>query len=140
MLNEIMEAIAIKINSVFGDDYEIYRDTVQQGLKEPCFFIGILKPEITPIMGNRFIERNPFDIQYFPKKQGDSAELFTVAKKLMLSLDFITLLDGDQLHGIHMSYEIIENVLHFFVQYHVSMKKQTEKTYMETLKQKWGSV
>lgn len=140
MLNEIMEAIAIKINSVFGDDYEIYRDTVQQGLKEPCFFIGILKPEITPIMGNRFIERNPFDIQYFPKKQGDSAELFTVAKKLMLSLDFITLLDGDQLHGIYMSYEIIENVLHFFVQYHVSMKKQTEKTYMETLKQKWGSV
>lgn len=140
MLNEIMEAIAIKINSVFGDDYEIYRDTVQQGLKEPCFFIGILKPEITPIMGNRFIERNPFDIQYFPKKQGDSAELFTVAKKLMLSLDFITLLDGDRLHGIHMSYEIIENVLHFFVQYHVSMKKQTEKTYMETLKQKWGSV
>ncbi len=140
MLNEIMEAIAIKINSVFGDDYEIYRDTVQQGLKEPCFFIGILKPEITPIMGNRFIERNPFDIQYFPKKQGDNAELFTVAKKLMLSLDFITLLDGDRLHGIHMSYEIIENVLHFFVQYHVSMKKQTEKTYMETLKQKWGSV
>ncbi len=140
MLNEIMEAIAIKINSVFGDDYEIYRDTVQQGLKEPCFFIGILKPEITPIMGNRFIERNPFDIQYFPKKQGDSAELFTVAKKLMLSLDFITLLDGDQLHGIYMSYEIIENVLHFFVQYHVSMKKQTEKTYMETLKQKWGGV
>lgn len=140
MLNEIMEAIAIKINSVFGDDYEIYRDTVQQGLKEPCFFIGILKPEITPIIGNRFIERNPFDIQYFPKKQGDNAELFTVAKKLMLSLDFITLLDGDRLHGIHMSYEIIENVLHFFVQYHVSMKKQTEKTYMETLKQKWGSV
>ena len=137
MLNETIEAIAITLHGVFGDGYEIYRDSVQQGLQEPCFLIGILKPEITPIIGNRLMERNPFDIQYFPNKQGDHTELFMVAKKLMLSLDFLTLQNGDKLRGIHMSYEIIDHVLHFFVQYSVHMQAQTQKTYMETLQQNW---
>lgn len=133
MIQETIEAIAVTLNSVFGDDYEIYQNNVKQGLKEPCFFIAVLKPEISPLVGQRLIECDPFDIQYFPKKQGDNVELFAVAEKLIAALDFITLLNGDRLHGTNISYEVIDEVLHFFVNYNVPMIKQMEKTYMETL-------
>lgn len=133
MIQETMEAIAVKLNSIFGDEYEIYQDHVKQGLKEPCFFIAVLKPEIIPLVGQRFIEQNPFDIQYFPKKQGDNVELFTVAQKLISAMDFITLLNGDLLHGTNISYEVIDDVLHFFVNYKIPMRKNLEKSCMEAL-------
>ncbi len=37
MLNDIMDAVTRRLNELFGDDYEIYTDVVEQGLKEPCF-------------------------------------------------------------------------------------------------------
>ena len=131
MLSEIIDGIAIAINSIFGDEIEIYKDNVTQGLKEPCFFIAILKPEVTPLIGTRSIRNNSFDIQYFPKES--NTEMLDVAEKLINSLEFITLLNGDILHGTGVSYEIIDNVLHFFISYNLTMIKVTDKTNMETL-------
>lgn len=131
MVNEIIKGIAVAINSIFGDEIEIYKDNVTQGLKEPCFFIAILKPEVTPLIGTRSIRNNSFDIQYFPKES--NTEMLDVAEKLINSLEFITLLNGDILHGTGVSYEIIDNVLHFFISYNLTMIKVTDKTNMETL-------
>ena len=131
MLSEIIEGIAVAINSIFGDEIEIYKDNVTQGLKEPCFFVAILKPEVTPLIGTRSIRNNSFDIQYFPKES--NTEMLDVAEKLINSLEFITLLNGDILHGTGVSYEIIDNVLHFFISYNLTMIKVTDKTNMETL-------
>lgn len=38
MVNRIIDGISIRINEVFGDDYEIYSEDIEQGFKEPCFF------------------------------------------------------------------------------------------------------
>lgn len=51
MLNEIIKGISMALNTAFGDGYEIFQNNVEQGLKEPCFFIAVLKPEITPMLG-----------------------------------------------------------------------------------------
>lgn len=131
MVNKIIDGIAVAINSIFGDEIEIYKDNVTQGLKEPCFFIAILKPEVTPLIGTRSIRNNSFDIQYFPKES--NTEMLDVAEKLINSLEFITLLNGDILHGTGVSYEIIDNVLHFFISYNLTMIKVTDKINMETL-------
>lgn len=90
------------LNAAFGDGYEIYQNDVEQGLKEPCFLIAVLQPEITPMLGRRFIKRNPFDIQYFPTNPRNNAEMFTVAETMMEALDFITLPSGDLLHRIQL--------------------------------------
>ena len=39
MINSIIEGISIAINTEFEDVYTIYTESVEQGLKEPCFFI-----------------------------------------------------------------------------------------------------
>ena len=44
MLNDIMDAVTRRLNELFGDGYEIYTDAVEQGLKEPCFFVQFLEP------------------------------------------------------------------------------------------------
>lgn len=128
------------LNTAFGDGYEIFQNNIEQGLKEPCFFISILKPEIIPMLGRRFIQRNQFDIQYFPTSPGNNAEMITAAETMIGALDFITLPGGDLLHGTSVNYEVVDNVLHFFVNYNLPVLKSTEQTYMETLETEVGTI
>lgn len=37
MINKIIDGISISLNAEFGDDYKIYTESIEQGLKEPCF-------------------------------------------------------------------------------------------------------
>ena len=42
MINSIIDSIGISLNAEFGDKYTIYSESIEQGLKEPCFFISCL--------------------------------------------------------------------------------------------------
>mgnify|MGYP000009979225 CR=1 FL=1 len=140
MLNEVIKGISMALNTAFGDEYEIRQNDVEQGLVNGSFFIQVLKPELTPLLGRRSMKRNPFDVMYFPKAPGNNAEMFTVAETMMEALDFITLPSGDLLHGTSVNYEIVDNVLHFFVNYNLPMIRPAEETYMETLETEVGTI
>lgn len=140
MLNEIIQGISMALNAAFGDGYEIFQNDVEQGLNEPCFFIAVLKPEIIPVLGQRSIWRNPFDIQYFPTSPGNNAEMFTVAETMIEALNFITLPGGDLLHGTGVNYEIVDNVLHFFVNFNLPMIRPADETMMKNLETAIGTV
>jgi hypothetical protein len=128
MLNEIIDGISLKLNQVFGDGYEVYGDTnIVQGLKEPCFFIALLNPTQTQIVGARYFRTNPFMIQYFAKNSEDNIELHNVASELFDALEYIHLLDGDSLRGTSMSYNIVDGVLNFEVNYNVFLTKAREE-------------
>ena len=85
MINEIIKGVSMKLNATFGAGYKIYQNDVEQGFKEPCFFIAVLKPDISPLQKNRFMNRNPLDVHYFPTSGRNNAELFTMAGDLMES-------------------------------------------------------
>lgn len=127
MLNEIIDGISLKLNQVFGDGYEVYGDTnIVQGLKEPCFFIALLNPTQTQIVGARYFRNNPFMIQYFPRNAEDNIELHDVASELFEALEYITLANNDTLHGTSMEYEIVDGVLNFRVNYNAYLLKKAE--------------
>ena len=44
MINKIIDGICAAIHSEFGKDYEIYTETAEQGLTEPCFSVICVKP------------------------------------------------------------------------------------------------
>lgn len=44
MINSIIEGISISLNAEFGDNYTTYTESVEQGLKEPCFFCVLYQP------------------------------------------------------------------------------------------------
>ena len=140
MLNEIIEGISMQLYSIFGEGYEIYQNDIAQGLQEPCFLITILQPEVIPMLGKRCIWRNPFDIQYFPRNPQDNVEMLSVVEQMVTALDFITLRDGNILHATSIRYEIVDRILHFFVNYNLPIRKTEVHTYMETLRTDMGTT
>lgn len=123
MVNNLIDGISVKLNEVFGNEIRIYSEPIKQGLKEPCFFIAVLNPIQSPMIGNRYFRECPFDIHYFPSKDGGNQEIQDVASDLFEVLEYISLLNGDLVRGTNMQYEVVDGVLHFFVTYGLYVKK-----------------
>ena len=133
MINKIIDGISVAINSEFADHYEIYTESIEQGLNEPCFSILCLNPTIDQVLGNRYFRTNQFCIHYFPSSNEKQSECFTVIERLMGALEIIDI-DGDQCRGTGMHGEVDDNVLSFFVNYDMYVYKEgTAEPTMETV-------
>ena len=133
MINKIIDGICVAINSEFGDAYEIYTESVEQGLIEPCFSILCLNPTIDQVLGKRYFRTNQFCIHYFPSSNEKHLECHTVIGRLMNALEIITV-DGDLCRGIGMHSNIDDDVLSFFVNYDMYVyKEKSDEPIMETV-------
>ena len=127
MINKIIDGISVAINAEFGDDYEIYTESVEQGLNEPCFSILCLNPTNEQFLGRRYFRKNQFCIHYFPQSEEKNKEINEVRERLFECLELITV-DGDLCRGTNMSSETSDGVLSFFVNYDMFMYKMQEGT------------
>lgn len=117
MINSIITAISQALDTEFGDDYAIYAEDVAQGLQEPCFFIACINPTSRFFLNRRHFRSNQFCLQYFPADINRAREeCNAVAERLYWCLEWISVA-GDLTRGTQMRYEVIDNVLHFFVNY-----------------------
>lgn len=133
MINKIIDGISVAIGSEFGDPYEIYTETIEQGLTEPCFSILCLNPTIEQFLGKRYFRTNQFCVHYFPSSAEKQSECFSVMERLMVLLETITV-DGDLIRGTKMKGEIVDGVLSFFVNYDMFVyKKTTAESTMESV-------
>lgn len=128
MLNNIIDGISVKLDKSFGESYTIYSEDVEQGINEPCFFIVPINSSKVSYPNARELKKNSFDVNYFPKSNDKSFEINEIAEMLLEELEYIEI-DGDLVRGTNMNFEIIDNVLHFFVDYnYFTMKSNnTEK-------------
>ena len=127
MINKIIDGISVAINSEFGDPYEIYTESIEQGLTEPCFSILCLNPTLEQFLGKRYYRTNQFCIHYFPSSAEKRSECFAVMERLIKALELITV-DGDLIRGTKMNGEIVDDVLSFFVNYDLYVYKQETTT------------
>lgn len=133
MINKIIDGISVAINSEFGDSYEIYTESIEQGLVEPCFSILCLNPTINQFLGKRYFRTNQFCIHYFSSSDEKKSECYSVMERLMDVLEIITV-DGDQCRGTEMHGEVVDNVLSFFVNYDMFVyKEEAAEPVMETV-------
>ncbi|CCL55970.1 phage tail terminator family protein [Clostridioides difficile] len=116
MLNNIIDGISVKLDKSFGESYTIYSEDVEQGINEPCFFIVPINSSKVSYPNARELKKNSFDVHYFPKSNDKSFEINEVAEMLLEELEYINV-NEDLVRGTNMNYEIIDNVLHFFVDY-----------------------
>lgn len=123
-INSVIDAIAVKLHEAFDDGYTIYDDAVPQNFREPAFFILLLEPNLSKLIGNRYLNTLPFDIHYFGQGSRDA---YAVLEKLMVEMEFITCTNGDMLHGTKMNGHYEDGVLHFFVNYNFHVLKVTER-------------
>lgn len=127
MINSIIEAASAALNNEFGDNYEIHMEEMEQGLKEPCFFIQRLKPTNELFRGTRYFIACPLCIQYFPWTREKQRECNSVAERMCQCLEYVTLDSDDRpMRGKKMSYEVVGGVLNFFVNYDCFVHKAAE--------------
>lgn len=133
MLDEILQGVAGAIHAICGEA-EIYQDEIPQGLAPPCFFLGVLKPGYTPLLGRRSLYRCPLDVQFFPPEPSVLGPLYAMAETLAGALEFIALPDGSLAHGTGLNFEVEDGVLHFFVTYSGTLLRPAQPaSMMETL-------
>lgn len=135
MINDIIIGIAQKLKQI-NPEITIYTEDVHQDMKEPCFIILPLEPTQEARLPNRYWRTYPFDVHYFPtpidKNLKQKEEIYGVVEKLLFELEHITFRKDDPLEsllrGTKMRYEIVDNVLHFFVNYNMFVKQKVEPT------------
>jgi hypothetical protein len=125
MLNKIIDGIAIKLNEEFGDGFAIYTESVEQGLNEPCFFIFLLPSSQDQVIGKRYFRRHSFDIHFFPSTKDKNTEVLDVVDRLNDALEYVTM-NGDLIRGTKMHHEVVDGVLHFFVEYNFHVIKEPD--------------
>ena len=126
MINSIIESISITLSSEFGDKYKIHREEKRQGLKEPCFFIQCLNPTEELFFWKRYFRKNQFCIQYFPEnKLHGKEECYAVGERLFSCLEYLDV-GGDLVMGTKRKYEVVDGILHFFVNYDLFVYKVAE--------------
>lgn len=125
MVNDILDGITNALYNNFVDT-RIHTDSLEQGFTEPCFFVLELAEEEIPLLNLRAKRNITFNVQYFPS-QKSNRELREMASKLFPVLKRIELLDGTLLNGFNLRNEIVDGVLHFFVEYKPIIRYKSEQ-------------
>lgn len=132
-INDIISAISIKLNQVFGDEYRIYADDIPQGFKTPAFLVLFLNLEQIQQIGKRWRINTLFNIQYFPKN--GRTEASNMSLKVQQALKEITLLNGTVMLGTNGNTEIVDGIAHNFINFNFYLQEVEVKTFMESLEQ-----
>lgn len=133
MLNDIINGISVALNAEYPG-LQIYIDEIEQGMQTPCFLIVNLLNRETQKLDNRYLREHSFDVHYFPESiTKPTREAATVGTKLFDVLEYITV-NGALVRGTDRRHELVNDVLHFFVDYDVYIHKLKDPApYMETL-------
>lgn len=136
MINSLINGIANKLNEVFAN-ITIYAEKVPQDFLTPCFFIKCLthNDDLRLFDGKKKITK--FDIAYFPT-EGSLAvekEINDILAKLVDNMRVIEA-EGHKIRGYEISTEKVDDVLHYFISYNLTLVKENKNVNMEDLKER----
>lgn len=132
-INDIIAAIAIKLEKVFGDVYEIYDDEMPQEFNRPAFFIQFLSLEQIQQTNKRWRINTLFNVQYFP--QNGRAEAANMTLKIQQALKEITLFNGSLMQSTGAKSEVVDGIANNFMNFNFFLQEVEERIFMESLKQ-----
>ncbi|MBB6632763.1 phage tail terminator family protein [Cohnella thailandensis] len=113
-INDVRYAVNAALNAAFPD-VPIFGEEIKQQLSPPGFFVRLLEPAHTQELGRRYQRTHPFDVHYFaPERKND--DMYAMAEQLTSALQEIHVA-GRPVRGTGMRFEVVDEVLHFFVNY-----------------------
>jgi hypothetical protein len=122
-INDVRYALYAALDDAFPD-IKVSGEEIKQGLKPPRFFVRLIEPAHTHELGYRYRRDLPFVVRYFsPERAND--DMYNMAEQLTAALKSITIGDK-QVYGQRMSFQIIDEVLHFFVTYTMLVWEQPQ--------------
>lgn len=134
MYDNIIKDISTALYNAFGKEYKYYPETIEQGFKEPGFFILPLSSEGSVGLASRFNYKASFDIHYYPSKSKKYLDCRKVESKLYECLKFFNTQEG-LVRALNMRSTIVDGVLHFmfdikasFISVETNMESMSEVT------------
>ncbi len=119
----------------------IYGEEIKQGLEEPCFFVKLFPASQEQLLGRRYQRNHSFDIHYYPveaeegEEQRQNEDMHEMAERLYDKMELVPVLGG-LMRGVKMRHEIVDGVLHFFVDYNFQVVREAEPDpTMQTMEQ-----
>jgi uncharacterized membrane protein len=112
---DIINAIADKLSIVFGD-IEIYTEEIEQGMKEPCFFITVLNIGTEKGLNSTYTDSILFDVQYLNElnSRSKNEDFIEIRSKLHREVEYIELEDGKIIRLNNRKTEKVNDILHYF--------------------------
>lgn len=121
MINKIIDGVIAKLDELYGDTYPYAREVSEQGVEDGSFFVKALKPSRKQIINTRGNEKYPIDIHFFNFEH--IADAYDIASVLMANMTDI-IVCGHIVHGSDIEYEVVDDVLHFFITYSLTTRRE----------------
>lgn len=119
--NDVRYAVHAALDTAFPA-IPISGEEIKQNLDPPRFFVRLLEPAHKQELGRRYRRGHPFVIRYFaPTRSND--EMYAMAEQLTTVLMWINV-GGRRCPGQKIYFQIIDEVLHFFVTYNLLVWEQ----------------
>lgn len=118
-------------------DIKVYSEEGKDGAVLPCFYVKLMESKQIQELGRRYARHHPFEIRYLtPDNKSD--DMYDMAERLTKVLEFISV-GGRSIRGANMRFEIIDKVLHFYVNYNFLVwEARPNVPKMQTFEQKEG--
>jgi len=134
MINSVIDGVCLALSSTFGAGYEIYTESIEQGLTEPCFSVFCLSPTNQRYLGDKFHHSTPICVQYFPSTTEKKSECNAVFETLSECLEVIKA-DEAYIRGTEIHSEYANEVLSVFITYNCFTLRKEEQENMGDLTQ-----
>lgn len=119
-INSVRYAVNAALDAAFPD-IPVSGEEIKQLLDPPRFFVRLLEPAHTQELGRRYRRYFPFVVRYFAPER-DNDDMYDMAELLASALKWIDV--GGRVTGIGMRFQIVDEVLHFFVTYSLLVWEQ----------------
>lgn len=130
-VNDVRRGVMAALKKRFPG-IKVYGEEIKQGLTAPCFFVKLFPVAQDREVGRRYKRMHAFDIHYFGNSNDD---MHDTAESLYDCMEYIEI-NRSTFRGVKMRHEIVDDVLHFFVDYDFHVMRQKPKAVkMQTLKQ-----
>lgn len=127
MIQEVKNAVTKRLNDMFGPGCRVYTESVEQGLKEPCFFVEMFPTAFT--LDNTEVERQSIGVRlaYVPEKYGQD-ELIRVALTVKKGFLYRPIaIEGRAVQTYNIQFDIADDVLIAVMTYDVFVTPERER-------------
>lgn len=133
MINEVVSAVCTALYDEFG--YEVHKERIGQDMKEPCFMVECISPDIEQAITNRKRHSYQFAITFFPELDEPYKAINDAIERLYDSVGEISV-EGDKVCGKDVSTAITDDVLTFTITYDFFMITPDSEENMEDMELK----
>jgi len=112
------------ISKILKDNYPLYNrysEDVDQGFKQPCFFIRKINGSGKRLMGRKFELNSLYSVQFFPDEENEKAKCIEIEDSFYSLFETV-----NGIHSSNMDSVILDNVLTFTfsLDYTVNIKQE----------------